>query len=442
MHHYTRIQPRIQRIVWLYKRWQPLYAIIKSTVTPRVEFIQGIPQELDDDDYFNPRQNNLLILDDMMSTVGKDKRITDLFTEGSHHRSLSIISINQNLYATKDPTQRRNCHYLILYDNPVDKSMTFALARQMFPKNSEQFIKSFEKATKRPYGFLLLDLKPFTPANQRLKYDIVWNDKYPEPIKGVHLDSIGHYSSGVRTDHIEETEENNTIKSETPNQIDYFSAEVGADHIAENLEEVTLFKDAMADNQNSCDSCGLLFDTPHDVQRHIKRGWCPECNDEPQAKKRKLDENSDNELDDNLDENTAFLQLWKMAKTLNKKRFNKMVDQLIKDGEEEEEAKEIAEDRIRSYEERTFFEKYELCLDDYLFPLQTSRLHKTIVSNVERLISKGLKQTSAIKRSLRKYRGEFQDLFDTDFSDSEESDDENDEDESEDDDDDSEEKNE
>ena len=50
-------------------------------------------------------------------------------------------------------------------------------------------------------------------------------------------------------------------------------------------------------------------------------------------------------------ENTAFQQFWKMAKTLNKKRFNKIVDQLIKDGEEEEEAKEIAEDRIRSYEE-------------------------------------------------------------------------------------------
>ena len=272
LHHYTRIQPRIQRIVWLYKRWQPLYAIIKSTVIPRVEFIQGIPQELDDDDYSNPTQNNLLILDDMMSTVGKDKRILELFTEGSHHRSLSIISINQNLYATKDPTQRRNCQYLILYDNPVDKSMTFALARQMFPKNSEQFIKLFEKVTKRPYGLLLLDLKPFTPANQRLKYDIVWKDKYPEPIKGGHHNSIDHYSSGVRTGHIKETEENNTIKGETLNQIDYFSVEVEADQIAENPEEVTQFINAMTDNQNSCDSYGLLFDTPHDVQRHIKRG--------------------------------------------------------------------------------------------------------------------------------------------------------------------------
>ena len=193
LHHNTRIQPQIQRIVWLYKRWQPMYTIIKSTVMPKVEFIQGIPQELDDDDYFGPRQNNLLILDDMMSTAGKDKRITDLFTEGSHHRSLSIISINQNLYATKDPTQRRNCQYMILYDNPVDKSMTFALARQMFPNNTDKFMKCFEKATKRPYGFLLLDLKSFTPANQRLRYDIMWKDKYPEPIKDVHHDLIGHF---------------------------------------------------------------------------------------------------------------------------------------------------------------------------------------------------------------------------------------------------------
>ena len=100
-----------------------------------------------------------------------------------------------------------------------------------------------------------------------------------------------------------------------------------------------------------------------------------------------------------------------MAKALNKRRFDKMVAQLIKDGEEEDEAREIAEDRIKPYEERTFFEKYELCLDDYLFPLQTSALHKKIVSNVERLISKGLTQTSAIKRSLKKYRGEFQVRF-------------------------------
>ena len=72
-----------------------MYTVIKATVTPKLELFQGIPQELDDDDYFNHRQSNLLILDGMMSTAGKDKRISDLFTEGTHHRSLSIISVNQ-----------------------------------------------------------------------------------------------------------------------------------------------------------------------------------------------------------------------------------------------------------------------------------------------------------------------------------------------------------
>ena len=86
-----------------------------------VEFVQGIPTDLDEDDYFDSKVNNLLILDDMMSVSAKDTRITELFTEGSHHRSLSVISINQNMFATK--TQLREeivitlCYITILLTN-------------------------------------------------------------------------------------------------------------------------------------------------------------------------------------------------------------------------------------------------------------------------------------------------------------------------------------
>ena len=162
LNHGQRIRPNIQRIVWLYKRWQPLYDDIQKSVQPKVEFIQGIPTDLDDDDYFDPQFNNLLIMDDLFHESGKDKRIADLFTEGSHHRSLSVITINQNIFGNKDPTQRRNCHYLILYNNPVDRQSLMTLARQMYPKNSDTFLKAFEKATKYCYGYLLVDLKPFT----------------------------------------------------------------------------------------------------------------------------------------------------------------------------------------------------------------------------------------------------------------------------------------
>ena len=70
--------------------------------------------DLDQNSFINPRVRNLIIIDDLMSTTSKDNRINELFIEVSHHRNLSVIAINQNLYYNKDPTQRRNCHYLIV----------------------------------------------------------------------------------------------------------------------------------------------------------------------------------------------------------------------------------------------------------------------------------------------------------------------------------------
>ena len=104
-HCMTKISPPPERIVWLYKRWQPLYDVIKETVYPKVDFIQGIPLDLDQDSFIHPSKRNLVILDDLMSTAVKDSRVNELFTEGSHHRNLSVIAINQNLYFNKDPSR-------------------------------------------------------------------------------------------------------------------------------------------------------------------------------------------------------------------------------------------------------------------------------------------------------------------------------------------------
>ena len=92
------ISPNPQRIVWLYKRWQPAYTEMKATVYPQIQFHRGIPDDLEKDEFFNSNVRNMIVLDDLMSTAAKDQRVTDLFTEGSHHRNLSVISLNQNLY--------------------------------------------------------------------------------------------------------------------------------------------------------------------------------------------------------------------------------------------------------------------------------------------------------------------------------------------------------
>ncbi len=147
-----KISPAPQRIIWLYKRWQPLYDYISKHVKPKVEFIRGIPLNLEKDEFLDPRINNVIVLDDMASEAAKDRRVTDLFTEGSHHRNLSVFALNQNLYFSKDPTQRRNCQYLVLFNNPIDKQPIMTLSRQMYPSNSQELLRHFDEAVSKPTG--------------------------------------------------------------------------------------------------------------------------------------------------------------------------------------------------------------------------------------------------------------------------------------------------
>jgi uncharacterized membrane protein YgcG len=77
--------------------------------------------DLDSDDFLDLRMRNVIVLDDLMSTEAKDPRINHLLTAGSHHRNLSVIVLNQNMYFGNDPTQRRNCLYLVLFKNPTDR---------------------------------------------------------------------------------------------------------------------------------------------------------------------------------------------------------------------------------------------------------------------------------------------------------------------------------
>ena len=178
------IIPRPQKIIWLYKRWQPLYGEILKSVTPRVEFIKGIPDNIESDDFINPTVRNLIIFDDLAAACNKDSRIGDLFTEGSHHRNLSVMVLNQNLYHSKSPTERRNCQYLILFKNPMDKQAVMTLARQMYPGKTSIFLDKFDEATAKPYHYLLVDLIANTEEKSRFQNNVlnIKDDSHTHPV--------------------------------------------------------------------------------------------------------------------------------------------------------------------------------------------------------------------------------------------------------------------
>ena len=59
--------------------------------------------------------------------------------------------------------------YLVLLNNMIDRQQVGTLARRIYPPStSVTFMRKFENATARPYGYLVLDLKSSTSEQNRL----------------------------------------------------------------------------------------------------------------------------------------------------------------------------------------------------------------------------------------------------------------------------------
>ncbi len=164
--------PWPENIVWLYSEWQEIYETVLHFM-PHVQFIRGTPAGIYKK--FQPFSSNLLVLDDQMCEAGENREILELFTKGSHHRNLSIIFIVQNLFY-KGPVMRTislNTQYYVIFKSPRDKSQIRSMSIQMYPGNSHFLVDSFEDATKEPYGYLVIDLRPETEDAFRVRSNII-----------------------------------------------------------------------------------------------------------------------------------------------------------------------------------------------------------------------------------------------------------------------------
>ena len=153
---------------------------------PTIEFVQGIPSSLENDTYLDVNIRNLIVIDDQMIEAGSDNRIVNLFTKGSHHRNLSVIYIVQNVFHQGKGSRSisLNSHYLVLFKNPRDKLQILTLAKQMYPRQTALFLKEYEEAVRRPYGYLFVDLKPTTPESCRLRTNVLpGEEKFDRGVK-------------------------------------------------------------------------------------------------------------------------------------------------------------------------------------------------------------------------------------------------------------------
>ena len=168
------------KIIHAYGVYQKEFAEISETV-PNIQFVEGFPNDLYDMTDAHDSSIIMVILDDLMSQCSNDQRVVDLFTRGSHHREITVLFriLTQNLFwpGKLSRTLSLDAHYMLMFRNPRDSLGITTLARQMYPKNVDYLLESYNDATKRPDGYLLLDLHQLTPADMRLRTNILPNER-------------------------------------------------------------------------------------------------------------------------------------------------------------------------------------------------------------------------------------------------------------------------
>ena len=70
-----------------------------------------------------------------------------------------------------------NAHYITLFKNPRDVTQVATLARRMYVGRSKFLVEAFNDATSKPFGYLLIDLKPDTPDNIRVGTNIFLDER-------------------------------------------------------------------------------------------------------------------------------------------------------------------------------------------------------------------------------------------------------------------------
>ena len=156
--------PQFHSIVWCLSETSAAPLELKGQVT----FYKGIPDFKNDS-----LESKLIILDDLMRDA-YSPLVGDLFSKFSHHRNISVILITQNLFHQARGARdiSLNSKYIVVYKNPREKQQVAHLARQVYPENWRGLHQAYLDCTKKPHGYLLVDLVQDTPDLLRFRTNI------------------------------------------------------------------------------------------------------------------------------------------------------------------------------------------------------------------------------------------------------------------------------
>jgi len=159
-----------QQILYCYGVWQDMFEEMERHIK-NISFHHGLPSHAQIENLSSNNSHNIIVLDDLMNEVVKNSDIELLFTRGAHHKKLTVIYLNQNLFCQGKNAKsiNLNCHYLVLFHNLRDNSQIKRLGQQIFPGEGEVLVQAYKDCMQESFGYLVIDLSPGSDPKHRLR---------------------------------------------------------------------------------------------------------------------------------------------------------------------------------------------------------------------------------------------------------------------------------
>lgn len=160
-----------ERCVYLYNQYQSLFDDIKQK-DDSIVFTNDIDKL--EECIAEDKGGLLIILDDFLLQMQShlNEYISNFFIQRTHHENLSVILLQQVLYAKNARVLNLNAHYLVIFRMTRDSRQVLCLGSQMLPDKPRFIYECYKLATSKPYTYLLLDLYPNTVEEARYRSSV------------------------------------------------------------------------------------------------------------------------------------------------------------------------------------------------------------------------------------------------------------------------------
>ena len=148
----------------LYKHLAEVYAKTEKKVKKRIFFAINSIDKLPPIEAFDKKENNLLIVDDMICESEKElKKIEEFWIRGRKD-SITMCFLSQN-YVSTPKIIRRNSNYTIIKRLGAVRDLKLVLSDYKFGQTSDELFAMYERAVDGPFtNFFLIDLDTTDPA--------------------------------------------------------------------------------------------------------------------------------------------------------------------------------------------------------------------------------------------------------------------------------------